>query len=137
MFHTSPNEITSINKNGIAQDCLFFSDDVYQMSAASTFIYEADFDCIAASQLHDEVIISEIAAYFDVDEDDAEALLDGSANEWDLESCDGGASWWLQGKRGECAVKMGHDGCEDEDEQGTVYIVPMTGKEKELILKSA
>ena len=45
--------------------------------------------------------------------------------------------WWLQGKRGECAVKMGHDGCEDEDEQGTVYIVPMTGREKELILKSA
>lgn len=40
----------------------------------------------------------------------------------------------LQGKRGECAVKMGYDGCEDVDEQGTVYIVPMFGREKELTL---
>ena len=42
--------------------------------------------------------------------------------------------WWLQGKRGECAVTMGFDGCEDRDEQGTVYIVPMKGREIELTL---
>jgi len=29
---------------------------------------------------------------------------------------------------------MGFDGCEDEDEQGTVYIIPMLGREDELKL---
>jgi hypothetical protein len=136
MFHTSPVKIESINNNGIAGSCLFFSDDVYRMSSESKFVYEADFNCVSASQLHDEEIINEIANYFDVDAETAEALLDGSENEWNLEGfeCDGDDSWWLQGKRGECAVKMGYDGCEDEDEQGTVYIVPMLGRESELTL---
>lgn len=71
---------------------------------------------------------------FEVDEEAAEELLDGSTNEWDLENVTAELSWLLQGKRGECAVKMGYDGCEDEDEQGTVYIVPMQGRENELTL---
>ena len=133
MYHTSPTKITKINTNGIAGDCLFFSDDIYQMSAASTLVYEADFNCVSASQLHDENIITDIANFFSVDAETAERLLDGSENEWDYD-CDGEASWWLQGKRGECAVKMGYDGCKDCDEQGTVYIVPMTGRELELTL---
>ena len=135
MYHTSPNKIEAgmINEMGVAGACLFFSDDVYRMSAASVNVYEADFNCVAASQLHDEEIIARIAAYFDVDTDTAEALLDGSESEWD-HGADGEDSWWLQGMRGECAVKMGFDGCEDEDEQGTVYIVPMKGRESELKL---
>lgn len=135
MFHTSPKEIKSgsINKSGIAGSCLFFSDDVYQMSASSAYVYEADFNCVRARQLHDEQIIADIANYFDVDADTAESLLDGSESEWEHGADDDG-SWWLQGKRGECAVKMGFDGCEDEDEQGTVYIVPMVGRELELTL---
>jgi hypothetical protein len=32
---------------------------------------------------------------------------------------------------------MGYDGCEDEDEQGAVYIVPMLGRENELRLLKA
>lgn len=136
MFHTSPNKIVNgmINSNGVAGDCLFFSDEVYVMAVSGdVYVYEADFDCVRASQLHDEEIILEIAQYFDVDSDTAESLLDGSENEWD-HGADGEDSWWLQGKRGQCAVKMGYDGCEDEDEQGTVYIVPMTGRESELKL---
>lgn len=138
MFHTSPNKISEgmINNNGVAGDCLFFSDDVYVMTASATvFVYQADFDCVRASQLHDDEIISEIAEYFGCDVELAESLLDGSESEWNQEfDCDGEDSWWLQGKRGECAVKMGYDGCEDEDEQGTVYIVPMLGRESELTL---
>lgn len=138
MFHTSPNPITenTINKNGIAGDCLFFSDDIYVMTASNEYyVYEADFNCVRASQLHDEAIIAEIAEYFGCNEELAETLLDGSESEWNQAfSCDGEDSWWLQGKRGECAVKMGYDGCEDEDEQGTVYIVQMTGRESELKL---
>lgn len=138
MYHTSPNKIESglISNNGVAGSCLFFSDDVYVMTASNCYyVYEADFDCVRASQLHDEGIISEIAEYFDCDLELAESLLDASENEWQQAfECDSEASWWLQGKRGECAVKMGFDGCEDEDEQGTVYIVPMFGREDELKL---
>jgi len=132
MFHTSPNKEIKVNNYGIAGSCLFFSDEVYQMSESSVYVFEAEFNCISAHELHDNEIIEEIAEYFDVELELAEQLLDGSENEWDLESCDGESSWWLQGKRGECAVKMGFDGCEDEDEQGTVYIVPMLGRESEL-----
>lgn len=136
MYHTSPNKIEEgmINKLGVAGSCLFFSDNVYVMTASDTvYVYEADFDCVRASQLHDEEIIEQIAAYFDVDAEIAEGLLDGSVSNWGYRS-DSDSSWWLQGKRGECAVKMGYDGCEDEDEQGTVYIVPMLGRESELTL---
>lgn len=133
MYHTSPNkiEVGSINAFGIAGDCLFFSDDVYSMSSGEVVVYEADFDCIRANMLEDDEIIAEIAARFDVDEATAESLLDGSESEWG-HGADAEDSWWLQGKRGECAVKVGYDGCEDTDEQGTVYIIPMTGRESEL-----
>ena len=138
MFHTSPNEITTntINQSGVSGDCLFFSDDKYVISASAIiYTYEAEFDCVLARELHDESIISEIAEYFNCDLELAESLLDSSENEWDQGfNCDGDDSWWLQGKRGECAVKMGFDGCKDEDEQGCVYIVPMTGRESELKL---
>ena len=136
MFHTSPNKIEKININGIAQDCLFFSDDVYVMTQSDTYyIYEADFNCALACELYDEEIINEIAEHFDCDLELAEGLLDASENEWQQDfDCEAEDSWWLQGKRGECAKKMGFDGCEDEDEQGTVYIIPMLGREDELTL---
>lgn len=135
MYHTSPNIIKEglIDDFGVAGSCLFFSDRVYQMSPVSIYVYEADFNCIEAFELYDEEIIAEIAEKFEVDLDVAEKLLDHSETEWN-HGADAESSWWLQGKRGECAVKMGYDGCEDEDEQGTVYIVPMKGRESELKL---
>lgn len=136
MYHTSPQKIKPgmINKFGVAGDCLFFSDSVYEMSASDVLVYEAYFNCTPVYKLFDDEIVAEIAERFEVDSDVAECLLDGSKSEWDLDGMDADASWWLQGKRGECAVKMGFDGCEDEDEQGTVYIVPMSGREDELTL---
>lgn len=141
MFHTSCELITpgSINKFGVAGSCLFFSDNVYYMSSASheaKIVYEAEFDCINASQLYDELIIELIADKFNVDKKRAEGLLDASEL-WFDHSSDDEAGWWLQGMRGECAVKMGFDGCKDRDEQGTVYIVPMFGRESELTLSEA
>ena len=135
MIHSSPREIKKgmIDHFGIAGDCLFFSKDVYRMSEASTYIYRADFDCIPVRYLYDEGIIAEIAERFSVDEDTAESLLDGRGNVWD-HGADGEDGWWIQGKRGECAVRMGYDGCEDRDEQGIVFIVPMFGREPELAL---
>ncbi|WP_342609108.1 hypothetical protein [Vibrio tritonius] len=140
IFHTSPEKIESINAYGVAGDCLFFSCDVYQMSAAATLTYTLEIDeesIVSVSQLHDEAIIAEIAEYFGCDEELAESLLNASENEWrqDFE-CDADMSWWLQGKRGQCAKTMGYEACEDEDEQGTVYIVPMMGRETDLVLES-
>lgn len=133
MFHTSPVKIEKINKNGIAGSCLFFSNKIYSMSNKSMYVYEADFNTIEVSKLYDEKIITRIAKYFDIDTETAESLLDGSENEWDY-GADADGSWWLQGMRGECAVKMGYDGCKNRDEQGTVYIIPMFGRESELKL---
>ena len=79
-------------------------------------------------------IARDLARELQLNEDLAESLLDGTQSECCLDDCEGEDSWWLQGKRGECAVKMGYDGCEDEDEQGTVYIIPMLGREDELKL---
>lgn len=138
MFHTSTSkiEIGSINNNGVSGSCLFFSDEIYTMTASKeVYVYEADFNCVSVSQLHDDVIIARIAEYFGCDEELAESLLDGSESEWNQDfNCEGSDSWWLQGMRGQCAVKMGFDGCEDEDEQGIVYIIPMIGRESELTL---
>lgn len=138
MYHTSPSKITAgtIHSFGIAGDCLFFSDNIYTMTAAKTvYVYEADFECVRVSQLYNEEIVQEIAEHFNCDTELAEMLLDGSESEWEQDfDCDAEDSWWLQGRRGACAAAMGYDGCEDRDEQGTVYIVPMSGRESELTL---
>lgn len=106
------------------------------MSAAATLTYSLEIDddaIVSVSQLFDRAIIEQIADYFDCDTELAECLLDGRENEWSQYfECDGDKSWWLQGKRGECAKAMGFQACEDEDEQGIVYIVPMFGREADL-----
>lgn len=138
MYHTSPTPINpgTINHCGVAGDCLFFSNDIYVMTAQNFYyVYEAQFDCVPVHQLYDEDIVTEIAEYFDCSAELAESLLDARDSLHNQELFDAEGPWWLQGKRGECAVKMGYDGCEDIDEQGTVYIVPMTGRESELVLR--
>jgi hypothetical protein len=139
MYHTSPNRIeagTIKSWYGVAGDCLFFADDIYVMTQANEYyIYEAHFYCVRASELYDNDIVVEIAERFLCDQELAESLLDASADGWEQEfEFTAEDSWWLQGKRGECAVAMGYDGCEDTDEHGRVYIVPMSGRESELTL---
>lgn len=137
-FHTSPVEIKKINSLGLFGENLFFSEDVYTMTASDTvYVYSIEIDeddIIAARELHDKDIIIEIAELFECEEEEAEFLLDGRANEWSMENCDAEKSWTLQKLRGDCAKKMGCKACEDEDEQGTVLIVPMLGRETELTL---
>lgn len=135
MYHTSPVKIEEITKSGTFGDILFFSDDVY-CTGPAVYLYKLDsskINCIKSSELYDEEIIEEVSRYFDVDLDVAENLLDGSESEWD-HGADANGSFYLQQLRGECAKKMGYDGCEDRDEQGRVYIIPMFGREGELEL---
>lgn len=136
LFHTSPSEIETINKFGQFDDCLFFSTNVYEMSAGETITYSIDAEnmrFVEAADLHDDEVIAEIAERFEIDLDDAESLLDGSDSVWNHGFGDADADWWIQARRGECAKKMGFDGCKDHDEQGSVYIIPMFGRESILV----
>jgi hypothetical protein len=136
LFHTSPNKIEKVSKFGNFDDCLFFSTNVYEMSACETTIYSINADdmrFIEACDLHDDEVISEIAERFEIDFDDAECILDGSDSVFNHSFGDADADWWVQARRGECAKKMGFDGCKDRDEQGVVYIIPMFNRESILI----
>jgi hypothetical protein len=131
--HTSPVEITKITNSGLFDDCLFFSDDEYAMGkVAATYTLEIEEDkIIDVRDLHDEELIAHIASALDLDEDDAERLLDGRDTAFD-HGKEGDDDWWIQAKQGECAKKMGYEACRAEDEQGVVYIVPMLGRESDL-----
>ncbi len=121
--------------------CLFFSENVYFMSVGKSWVYEADFNCIEACFLEDEETVKRIMEVLECDEDDAWDFLQNRKSVFEMsgnENFDASdlaeKDWWLQGLRGQVAKKMGYDGCEDTDEQGTVYIVPMYGRESELRL---
>ena len=132
LFHTSPKEITKIDRFGTFDDCLFFSVEPYSMSVGEVVTYSIDAENMSfvdAGDLTDAEIVAEIAERFDIDEDLAESLLDGSDSVWNHDFADAENDWYIQAKRGECAKKMGFDGCLDEDEQGGVYIIPMLGRE--------
>ena len=136
LFHTSPNKIEKVSKFGNFDDCLFFSANVYEMSASETITYSINADdmrFVEACDLHDEEVVAEIAERFEVDQNTAESLLDGSDSVWSHDFGDADADWFVQARRGECAKKMGFDGCKDHDEQGAVYIVPMFGRESILV----
>jgi len=138
VLHTSPISITNINAHGTFDDCLFFSANEYSMSITKDlYVYSLELKedkIITVSNLYDAEIVAAIAAKFGIDEDQAEALLDGSDSAFDYSS-DYEDDFWIQAKQGECAKKMGYEAAEAEDEQGTVYIVPMLGREAELKLE--
>ena len=137
MYHVSNREITpgTINSWGIAGECLFFSNNKYSVSGGNeAWVYEADFDCVLAFDLDDQESIAEIMNWFDVDEDDAIEMLTGENASDYVEDATAEDEWWLQGIRGEAARNMGFDGCQDRDENGTVYIVPMKNRESQLTL---
>jgi len=141
VIHTSPAKIEKIRSYGLFADCLFFSNNEYVMTAAEGYYVYAleiqDDEIIEDYELYDDEIIAEIADNLGVDNDIAESLLDGSQSANDLMLEDAGeADWWIQSKQGECAKKMGYKACQSTDEQGTVYIVPMMGRESDLKLIS-
>ena len=147
IYHTSPSKIEKIkDRKGNFKDSLFFSADEYSMSSGKTTTYAMDIDnmeFLSPSQffydddyekLND--IVSDVENYADVDNEMAQGLLDGSEDPFEIiedGEMAGDLSWFIQGKQGESAKILGYDGAESEDEQGTVYIVPMIGRESDLI----
>lgn len=136
--HTSPSEITKITKHGQFDDCLFFSEDEYSMSVrGDLYVYSlelSDNKVVAVSELYNEDVIANIVSALDVDEETAERMLDGRDNAFD-HGLEGEDDWWIQAKQGECAKLMGFEAVEAQDEQGTVYIVPMASRETDLVLE--
>ena len=147
--HTSPNKIETIKRTGFNQHmpeieftgCLFFSDDIYQMTASSTVHHYTlnleESACISVEDLEDVKIDDKTATEMilnfaedldiDVDEDQALDMLIDDAFAHDLFDHENTSflSWYVQGIQGRVARKMGFTACLAEDEQGPVYIVDM------------
>lgn len=144
LYHTSPVEIDKIEQHyGVFGDVLFFSDSVYVTGAGERIVYSIDASGLAFAepyQLDDAGVVADMAEHLGVGEEDALDLLDGSKQPHDFEPFRTNAKaaedalWYIQGQQAQCAQKMGYDGCEAMDEQGTVYMIPMFGREA-LLLK--
>ena len=142
IYHTSPNKIEKIEKNGLFDDNLFFSRVPYSMSNSNgdETLYLIDIEedsVIDVTQFfydydieeNDEFrnIVETISNYFTCAIDDACEILDSSKNIDDAED-----DWFVQAQQGHAARALGFNAAKSIDEQGVVYIVPMFGKEKEL-----
>jgi hypothetical protein len=152
IYHSSPEKIKKIEANrGIFGDVLFFASQPYSMSGGvkEDVVYAMDtdnldlieeFNLLRGSDYKKlDPIIDDIVQYYDkygidVKRETAEDLLIGSEMAINIgnESA-GDFSWYIQGKQGEAAKLLGYDGAISRDEQGTVYIVPMFGRESDLI----
>jgi len=147
VYHTSPEAITEITMNGLFDDCLFFSTDIYSMGDIVA-TYEMEVECLETSSFFyqdncDEIlkdVVSTVAMYFDCDNDTAIDLLDDTKRAF-FYMCENGnnengeageAAWYIQKKQGEAGKLLGYDGAISDDEQGTVYIIPMMGRENDL-----
>ncbi len=137
LFHTSPTEIKEISAYGMFGECLCFSADVYQMSACDVITYQInidDADIIEARSFFYQAdcdklneIVAEIMELADCDEEQAQELLSQNDFFGDAE-----IDWRIQGYAGEAAKVLGYKAASADDEQGTVYIVPMLDKEADL-----
>jgi hypothetical protein len=148
LLHTSPSEITEINSFGRFGEFLFFADEAYVMTAGDHMTYSIEVDeadIIEAGQLfyHDDAeklseLVAELAEKLNIDENDAEALIDESKSIWDMdldiEAEDmADASWDVQLFTARAAQTLGFRAVEVEDEQGTSYMVSMMGREADLV----
>ena len=143
VFHTSPQEIKEIRKDGRFDDVLFFSDREYSMGKVRA-VYSIDLDerqVINGRDLEftgkaEKKAIKELIAISDKEltKDEAFELLTEKANATDLlrdrmdpESVSE-LSFDVQRLQGRIASEDGFQAFRGRDEQGTVYIVPMSGK---------
>lgn len=141
IFHTSPSEITEIYENDVFGDVLFFAiQPYYRLRSKYVYAIEIPDDEIWSQwQLYitkDEDVIAaieraakEMAEELGIDVDRAEHILtDEDANDLDLDG------WTVQKYIGMLAKYADITCIKSRDEQGTVYIVPMTGKLDQLEL---
>lgn len=147
LIHTSPAEITEINKFGRFGEFLFFSRREYVMTAGEHVAYAIEVDdeaIIDAEQLfyHEDAgklagLVEKVMQMVGCDENTAEELIaqreDVHSIETDIEPDDlADISWDIQIITGEAAVLLGFRGVEMDDEHGRAYLIHMAGRESEL-----
>lgn len=150
IYHTSPDLITEIRSNELFDNGLFFSSQVYYMTASNTvYVYaleEEELSLIKESSLfyHEDAlklndIVERFASIYDLTVDEAEEVISGRV--WcqdakpDLsDMADIDFSFATQTYALKCAKALGFDGVELEDEQGGAYLVSMTGRLEQLQL---
>lgn len=145
LIHTSPTEITKIDRFGTFGSHLFFSANEYVMTAGSYVTYEIEIsedEIIEARDLfnNDEwqkalPVVEEVMEEFGVDEQTAMNLLDESELIQDVKddlNDIGEASWKIQRLTAKAAKLIGFRAVEVTDEQGTSWMVDMLGREADL-----
>ena len=146
IFHTSPNVISKINKNNhLFEDSLFFSDNIYSMGGSHVYsinietytgkLFITGYDLIYRNDYSKDIIefIEEIKDMSDsIDDDIAEEILAEKDFIADYTG-DYEDEWTIQSIQGKIARKLGYLGFKGKDEQGTVYIIPMYGREDLLV----
>lgn len=144
LYHTSPNIITEINKEGLFESFLCFSDEIYIMTAGNYFTYEIEIEensLINSFSIFSEEnsyalckpFIDQVCSDLGCDEETAINLLSEKIDllntdlNWSSEM-----SWKLQLLSGKCARALGYRGVILNDEQGALYLIDMFKKEDEL-----
>lgn len=140
LFHTSPDAITKIDGSGRFGSFLFFSDDIYTMTAGDYVTYKIEIDddsIIDAGHFfyHENsaklnALVAEFCARFDVDEDTAQEII---SERQQLENFDADDSWDAQLYTARAARILGYRGVKVADEQGASYMIDMLDKENELV----
>lgn len=140
VFHTSEVEIKEIRDTDLFGDVLFFSDSVYRMNPNASIVYSleiADDEIWSQWELfrsRDEDVRAaierasqELADCCGIDADTAEEWLTDEDAKFDCEH-----GWAVQKYLGKLAKYAEITAIKSRDEQGTVYIVPMSGKLEQL-----
>jgi len=151
LWHTSPNEIKEIYNSLLFDDCLFFSSEPYVMTSSNIVFYYtlklSDDEVIEREQFYflscqelEKIapVLNEIKNLLNCTADEAHDYLIKDPDYWSLfkdaeEASE--KSWRMQALCGKAACLLGYKACQDKDEQGSVYIVPMTGRLKALTLE--
>jgi hypothetical protein len=139
LFHTSAEEIISVTNEGLFEEFLFFSPNVYAMTAGDYITYAIELDnseVIDAGRLfyHDDAekldsLVADFCHRFDVDTDSAEEII---SERDQLESDDCEDLWEVQLFTARAAKILGYRAVRVQDEQGSAYMIDMLGHESEL-----
>jgi hypothetical protein len=140
-IHTSPEAKIEMNSSGVFGTFLFFvhadsrNDSGYEMASGKTYRHFVTVDCDDIAETCDlfsdvedyetcAEYIKEVCDTYDTDEDGAVDLL----TEKESVFIDADASWRLQHLTALCAVAQGWRGVCVEDEQGSAYMIDMSGE---------
>ena len=143
LYHTSPDPITKITTTGLYGSGLCFSADPYSMSAGTVITYSIelnDDDIIDANELfyHDDAkslapLSEHVARVLDCDIETAEELIAQRVSAYDIDTDDPAEDgWWLQRCAIDAAKLLGYRAVSMQDEQGSLYLINMLGRENEL-----